>query len=207
MIRHPLVLLFCLLLTACDSASDPASTAGPGASAGEERKLGPLIDTVGTFLPGKSLGNITIGENAVSAFQGLDSLTYTKEAPGGSINVYVIDDNGTPARLDVMTVPDSNSMNARRVLLVRSTAAKYKDDQGRGVGSSMRELQQAYTLRPVATFSQGGRVTSLHGSEQGVLFEFKSDSICHALVIAPAGANSEELYRALFNNYTPLGPQ
>ncbi len=204
--HRPSLFVMCvaLLVLACGPEADAVSAGTPDAT---EKKPPPLIDTVGTFIPGKSLGSITLGENATSAFQGLDSLTYTKATGGQSTSAYVIDDNGTPANLDVMTAPDSNSMNIQRVILIRCTAGKYKNARGQGVGTPLRELGETYALRPIATFSQEGKASSLYGSEQGVFFEFHKDSICRATVVGPANSNPEKLYQALYNNFTSVNSQ
>lgn len=206
--KNYLSLSLCLfaLLLACEPASDGSSElqSGPGQAEQGASKVAPLVDTVGTYLPGKSLGTITLGENSVSAFEGLDSLSFSESSTGHAVYAYVIDDNGKEATLDVFTTLDSNSMNIQRVTVIRTTAAKYKDERGLGVGSTVDELRSAYAIRPVAAYTGEEPRTLVYRGEEGISFELGGDSICRAVTIYGAGEQPSELYQALFSSYSPM---
>lgn len=141
-------------------------------------------------VPGRSLGNITLGANASS----LAALGPTSTSDAAMQKAWATwygarpADGGPRTQLDVYTAPANHDVDHHTVQVVRATSPWFHLANGLRVGTSRRAIWAAYGALPlVATYRLAAGPRYLYDdTRRGLAFELDgqaSGSRCRALVV------------------------
>ena len=144
-------------------------------------------------VPGRSLGNITLGADAASlaalgpaatgdaAMQKAWGTWYGQPTPGKA-----------RTELDIYTAPQNNDVDHHTVQVVRATSAWFHLANGLRVGTTLRAIRATYGQLPLATSYRlaGGPRYLYDDVRRGIAFETdgaSNASHCQALIIHQPG--------------------
>ena len=141
-------------------------------------------------VPGRSLGNITLGANA-SCLAALGSATSGDAAMQKAWATWRGSrpaTGGAPTQLDVYTAPAGNDVDHHTVQLVRATSPWFHLANGLRPGARLSAIRQAYGKLPLATtYRVASRPRYLYDDvPRGVAFETDgtaSSSRCQAVLV------------------------
>ncbi len=141
-------------------------------------------------VPGRSLGNITLGANATTLAT-LGPATFSDAAMQKAWSTWrgSRPANGTaPTQLDVYTAPAGNDVDHHTVQVVRATSPWFHLANGLRPGSRLSAIQQAYGKLPLATtYRVANHPRYLYDDvKRGVAFETDgttSSSRCQAVIV------------------------
>jgi hypothetical protein len=141
-------------------------------------------------VPGRSLGNITLGANAAS----LTALGPASSSDAAMQKAWATwrgrrpASGGAPTQLDVYTAPAGNDVDHHTVQIVRATSPWFHLANGLRPGARLSAIQQVYGKLPLATaYRVASRPRYLYDDVQrGVAFETDgtaSSSRCQAVLV------------------------
>ena len=141
-------------------------------------------------VPGRSLGNITLGANAAS-LAALGPASRSDAAMQKAWSTWLSSrpaNGGSPTELDVYTAPAGNNVDHHTVQLVRATSPWFHLANGLRPGARLSAIWQAYGTLPLATtYRVASRPRYLYDDvKRGVAFETDgtaSSSRCQAVLI------------------------
>jgi hypothetical protein len=163
-------------------------------------------------VPGRSLGNITLGAEAASlAALGPASITDAAMQKAWATWYGARPANAGPrTQLDVYTAPANNDVDHHTVQVVRATSPWFHLANGLRVGTSQRAIWAAYGALPlVATYRLAtGHRYLYDDARRGIAFELDgqaSGSRCRALLVHAPGQASKPVFAmmALYLNQVP----
>jgi hypothetical protein len=141
-------------------------------------------------VPGRSLGNITLGANATT-LAALGPATYSDAAMQKAWSTWRSSRSatgGTPTQLDVYTAPAGTSVDHHTVQVVRATSPWFHLANGLRPGARLSAIRQVYGQLPLATtYRVASHPRYLYDDVQrGVAFETDgtaSGSRCQAVLV------------------------
>lgn len=141
-------------------------------------------------VPGRSLGNLTLGANATT-LAALGPATYSDAAMQKAWSTWRGSrptTGGTPTQLDVYTAPAGQDVDHHTVQVVRATSPWFHLANGLRPGSRLSAIRQMYGKLPLATtYCVAGHPRYLYDDvKRGVAFETDgtaSGSSCQAVLV------------------------
>lgn len=154
-----------------------------------------------TVVPGRSLGNITLGADAAS----LAALGPASTSDAAMQKAWATWYGARPAptsprtQLDVYTAPANNNVDHHTVQVVRATSPWFHVANGLRVGTSLRAIRAAYGALPlVATYRLTTGTRYLYDdARHGIAFELDGQagsSRCRALLVHAPGQAGKPLF-------------
>ncbi|RZK52032.1 MAG: hypothetical protein EOO59_14200 [Hymenobacter sp.] len=152
-------------------------------------------------VPGRSLGNVTLGADASS----LAALGPPSTSDAAMQKAWVTWYGARPAgggprtQLDVYTAPANNDVDHHTVQVVRATSPWFHVANGLRVGTSLRAIRAAYGALPlVATYRLATGPRYLYDdARRGIAFELDgqaSGSRCRALLVHAPGQAGKPVF-------------
>jgi hypothetical protein len=144
-------------------------------------------------VPGRSLGNITLGADAASLATLGPAATGDAAMQKAWATWYGRAAQGTVrTELDVYTAPQNNDVDHHTVQVVRATSTWFHLANGLRVGTTLRAIRAAYGQLPLATTYRlaAGPCYLYDDVRRGIAFETNgssSTSQCQALIIHQPG--------------------
>ena len=141
-------------------------------------------------VPGRSLGNITLGADAASLAV-LGRATFSDAAMQKAWSTWRGShpaDGSTPTQLDVYTAPTGNNVDHHTVQVVRATSPWFHLANGLRPGTQLGTIRQVYGKLPLATtYRVAGHPRYLYDDvKHGIAFETDgtaSGSRCQAVLV------------------------
>ena len=193
-----LVAGFTLLCAACGSDTAPVATA-PAATetASPERP----VDSTLLIVAGHRLGPLIVLERSDSVVNTIGTPTFSDSGMGTTVATYRLADGTDSADLVlILTFEPTDSMR-KDLQIARTTARKFQDSHGIGVGSRRTDVQQHYDLAgPLSTFAVAGDSMYVYDTGTGLAFEFDGGGVCQGLAV-------HALTRYPTSNYRPEYPE
>lgn len=156
-------------------------------------------------VPGRSLGNITVGADAttLAALGPATSGDAAMQKAWATWRGSRLATGGAPTQLDVYTAPAGNDVDHHTVQLVRATSPWFHLANGLRPGARLSAIRQAYGKLPLATtYRVASRPRYLYDDVQrGVAFETDGtagSSRCQAVLVHLPG-------KAIAQGALPLG--
>ena len=160
-----------------------------------------LVAFGAAVVPGRSLGNLTLGAEAASlAALGPPSTSDAAMQKAWATLYGARSATAAPrTQLDVYTAPANNEVNHHTVQVVRATSPWFHLANGLRVGSSLRTIRATYGALPlVATYRLATGPRYLYDdARRGIAFEFDgqaSGSQCRALLVHAPGQDSKPVF-------------
>lgn len=149
------------------------------------------------LVPGKSAGLFLLGDADSAVFQELGKPDFGDAAMGKAVSIWFPEDEpGQP--LSIFTSREMGNDETARIQQIRVTSPRFQTVQSIGVGSSLRDISDAYPLQIVETYEQDGQTYTIYNANEGISFEVDTTYSCIAVIIHSAGA--------AIPTYLPLQP-
>lgn len=140
------------------------------------------------LIPGKSAGAFLLGDADSTVFQQLGKPDFGDAAMGKAASIWYTDDEPDHP-FSIFTSRDMGNDETARIKQIRITSPNYKTVQSIGVGSSLRDISDAYPLQIVETYDQNGQTYTVYNANEGIAFEVDTTYSCVAVIIHEEGAD------------------
>ena len=157
------------------------------------------------IVPGRSLGNLRLGENSATALPPLGKASAGDAAMQKAWGTWYgrKPANGSaPTQLDVYTAPQNNDVDNHTVQVVRATSSWFQLANGLSAGSRLSTIRAVYGRLPLATsyrLAAGNRYL-YDDVQKGVAFEIDgtaSSSRCRAIIVHVPGKAVTSTYLSM----------
>lgn len=149
------------------------------------------------LVPGKSAGTFLLDDADSAVFQQLGKPDFGDAAMGKAVSIWYTDAEPNYP-FSIFTSRDMGNDETARIKQIRVTSPRFKTVQSIGVGSSLRDISDAYPLQIVETYDQNGQTYTVYNVNEGIAFEVDTAYRCVAVVIHQADAT--------IPTYLPLQP-
>jgi len=202
MIRNTFIILLCGILFACNQSPKNNSTAGQSADTGKVQQ--PLLNdsvapspastdtgkikttTTQLIVPGRSIGNIQLGEDVANVSATLGRPDSSDAGMGSSLMVWFARHNPKGYRISVFA---HRNMGAKdeiisRIQKILITSPGFKTADGMGVGSPETDIKKSYDLKPTSDYkNKDGKVQVYTDLDKGISFEIDASNKCVGIVV------------------------
>ncbi|WP_116125654.1 hypothetical protein [Lewinella sp. IMCC34183] len=183
--------LFCAACGTDTVASATQETAAP------ERP----VDSTLLIVPGHRLGPLTVLQRMDSVANTIGTPTFSDSGAGTTVSTYRLADGADSAELVLILTFEPTDNMRKDLQVARTTARKFHDSYGIGVGSQREELESRYNLEgPLSTFAVAGDSVRLYDTGTGLSFEFDARGTCRGLAV-----HAQSRYPT--SNYRPDYPE
>lgn len=136
------------------------------------------------IVPGKSIGHITLRENADSVYKALGKPDSGDAAMGKSLSTWYANHNPTGYQTQIFCsrYMGSPAENTSRVKQIRVTSPFFKTKEGIGTGAVLAQVQAKFKVIKTASYSNKKPPYDIYDSKNGIAFEI-SDKKCTAVII------------------------
>lgn len=195
------IVLLLISVVACKDQKQSSSSE----TASEQRdSLMPSHIKTPSIVPGERLEGIVLGEPGTKI---LDSLGHPKAgdaAMGKAVGTWTVSDLHGDASLTLFTSRKMGVEDFSRILQIRTTASKYKDEHHLGVGDSLATIERVYTLKKVGRFTENRVPFELYESPQGIAFEVNKNGLVKGIVIHKPNRQTRDIYLPLYKDFQAI---
>ena len=199
MIRNTFIILLCGTLFACNQSSKKESTADTGrvqqpilddsiakTPASTDTSKTKTITATQLIIPGRSIGDIRLGEDVANVSTSLGRPDSSDAAMGSSLMVWFAKHNPAGYRTSVFA---HRNMGAKdeiisRIQKILITSPGFKTADELGVGSTVDDLKKSYNLKPTSDYkNKDGKVQVYTDLDKGISFEISAAGKCVGVVV------------------------
>lgn len=143
-----------------------------------------LVPAAALIVPGKSIGQITLRENADSVYKALGKPDSGDAAMGKSLSTWYADHNPKGYQTQVFCVrnlgnPDEN---ISRIKQIRVTSPYFKTSERIGAGSTLTEIQTKFKVIKTASYPDKKPPYQIYDDKKGIAFEILNGK-CRAVIV------------------------
>ncbi|HKG05879.1 MAG TPA: hypothetical protein VKB19_05440 [Pedobacter sp.] len=149
------------------------------------------------LLPGVSAGNIKINEDAAPVYTNMGKPDAGDAAMQKAVAIWYKNHDPKSDATAVFSVRDTGDNPVARVKQIRTTSPEFKTGSGIGVNSALADIQEEYTVKKLAGYTDEKHKTEIYDSSSGIAFEIGTDLKCKAVLIHPAGEELKATYLPL----------
>ncbi len=175
---------FYCFLTACNQSTtqtkNAADTVFSSVISAEEKQ----VSAAALIVPGKSIGHITLRENADSVYKALGKPDSGDAAMGKSLSTWYANHNpkGYQTQIFCSRYMGSPDENTSRVKQIRVTSPFFKTKEGIGTGTVLAQVQVKFKVIKTASFKNKKPPYAIFDNRKGIAFEV-SGGKCTAVII------------------------
>ena len=147
--------------------------------------------------PGEAAGKIKLGEDTELLFQEMGRPDSSDAAMQKMVAFWYQGHDRTKPSTAIYAARDTGDLPKSRVKQIRVTAPHFKTTEGIGIGSTLNELKEAFTLSQIKFNEDAPRLPQVWDSNDGIAFEINSRQQCTAVII-------HQKDEALKSTYLPL---
>lgn len=161
-----------------------------------------------TIIPGKSIGNIFLEQNAETLDSILGKPDLSDAAMGKAWLTWFskVSDTVTGNELNIYTTYKNNELNEKVVRQVRITSDEFKTSEGLSTGQSLDDIRKVFpNLEPSGKYDiETPNPVSLYDAvDDGIAFEVEKN-ICVGIIIHEKGKKVSEVYLSFHPDMTPM---
>ena len=143
-----------------------------------------LVPAAALIVSGKSIGQITLRENADSVYKALGKPDSGDAAMGKSLSTWYADHNPKGYQTQVFCVrnlgnPDEN---ISRIKQIRVTSPYFKTSERIGAGSTLTEIQTKFKVIKTASYPDKKPPYQIYDDKKGIAFEILNGK-CRAVIV------------------------
>ncbi|WP_276089091.1 hypothetical protein [Pedobacter sp. JY14-1] len=195
--RSTLYYIALILFTAAGCSSEQDSGTHDSvtvATASTEDDAAVVSNTVAEnrLVPGKSAGQISLGEDAALLYQKMGKPDAGDAAMQKAVAIWYDDHDPKSYQTAVYTVRDTGDNPPARIRQIRVTSPEYRTVTGMGPGVELNKLLSSFTLvkldnYPAAEVKNAKEKLQLYDSDEGIAFEVNEAMKCTAVIIHEPG--------------------
>lgn len=153
--------------------------------------------TAWLIVPGKSIGKTELNENADLVYKRLGKPDGGDAAMGKAVAIWFANHDSKGHSTSIYTIMDMGNSDTALIKQIRVTSPAFKTSEGLGVGSSLPDIEKAFNVTVVETFSDSGKKYQVHDTEKGIAFEIGPDKKCVAVIVHEAVKHVSDSYLKL----------
>ena len=139
------------------------------------------------LIPGKSAGNINLGQNAEEVYLALGKADAGDAAMQKSVAIWYKNHDPKSYATSIYTVRDTGDNPAALIQQIRLTSPDFQTNDNIGVNSTLKDIQKKYTVTKLTEVTEGDVVLEMYDSLKGIAFETDKKGVCRAIIIHKAG--------------------
>ena len=200
------ILLLSTSFVACQSSQNSQHKSDSVASI--ESGPGKIVDSRFLIVPGRSVGDISLGENVEIVGKMLGKPDVSDAAMGKAWGIWYRTDSSSKQKeeIAIYSAYRDTSMRVKSVKQIRITSAEYKTQDGYRIGMAESETKQKFPgMEKVSAYlnEQKDTVTVFDSKQEGVGIEFLSGKSV-ALTVHPANQPINATYLTLHPKWKAL---
>lgn len=143
-----------------------------------------LVSDLALIVPGKSIGKISLKENAEEVYKTLGKPDSGDAAMGKSLSTWYANHNpkGYQTQIFCSRYMGSPDENTSRVKQIRVTSPYFKTKEGIGTGAVLAQIQAKFKVIKTASFKNKKPPYAIFDNQKGIAFEV-SGGKCTAVII------------------------
>jgi len=189
------IVLILLTATGCSSEQDSGthdSVTVATASTEDNASAVSNATTENRLVPGKSAGQINLGEDAALLYRKMGKPDTGDAAMQKAVAIWYDNHDPKSYQTAIYTVRDTGDNPPARIRQIRVTSPEYKTVTGMGPGAELNKLLSSFTLvkldnYPAAEVKNAKEKLQLYDSDEGIAFEINEAMICSAVIIHEPG--------------------
>lgn len=150
------------------------------------------------IIPGKQLALIQLNKDIQAVLDRLGKPDKSDAAMGKSLLTW---NNLNNAELSIFTARKMGIEDFSRIKAIRSLSRKFKTKNNLGVGSTLEDIKQKFSLQKVGEFQENENKYTLYTTAKGISFEIDTDQSCHGVIITPKNDQPQSLYLPFYANF------
>lgn len=141
------------------------------------------------IVPGKSIGQTRLKENAELVFKRLGQADDGDAAMGKSLATWYAGHHPSGYQTQVFFSRYMAGMDdtTSRVKQIRVTSLYFKTANGIGPGSTLKQINTFFKVNKTAAFTENKRPYFIYDTHKGIAFETNASSICTGVIIYLSG--------------------
>jgi predicted amidohydrolase len=156
------------------------------------------------IVPGHSIGDINLNANAELVYKTYGKPDAGDAAMGKATAEWIQEVDTTKYSLAIYTARDTGDNPAALIKRIRVTNPRYLTSNGIGTNSSLKDLQQAFTLVKVNGYLKGKERVDVYADRAGIAFEINKDQHCIGIVVYEKGGLHPETYFGFLPGVSPI---
>lgn len=143
------------------------------------------VSDAALIIPGKSIGKISLKENAEEVYKILGKPDSGDAAMGKSLSTWYANHNPKGYQTQIfcsrnMGSPDENTS---RVKQIRVTSPFFKTKEGIGAGSTLAQIQTKFKVVKTASYPDKKPPYQIYDDKKSIAFEIDNNQKCMAVIV------------------------
>lgn len=138
------------------------------------------------IIPGKSAGNISIGQDAKEVYSALGKADAGDAAMQKSVAIWYKNHNPKSYSTSIYTARDTGENPAALIRQIRVSDPEFQTNKGVGPSSTLADIQKKYSIVKLTDITENGIALEIYDSLEGIAFEMDDKGICKAIIVHDA---------------------
>lgn len=153
------------------------------------------------IIPGKSIGQTTLNEDAREVFKRLGKPDAGDAAMGKALSIWYAGHDTTGYQTMIYTTRQMGTENeTSRVKQIRVTSPWFVTAEGIHSGSSLQEISKVFDVKKQATFTLNKQVYSIYRSAKGIAFEVDPQEVCKGIIVFDMVSEPGQMYLPFYSD-------
>lgn len=137
------------------------------------------------IVPGKSIGQTSIGENAENVFRRLGNPDSGDAAMGKSLSTWYAkhDVKGYQTQVFCSRNMGNPDETVSRVIQIRVTSPYFKTANGIGVGSMLKQINASFISKKSSFYKENKQTFFVYDTAEGIAFETTAGGKCVGIIV------------------------
>ncbi len=191
-----LILIFLLLINGCNQPK-PAHAVFTAQKSVTEAQL---------IIPGKSIGKISLKEDAAEVYKLLGKPDSGDAAMGKSLSTWYANHDPKGYQTQIFCSRNMGNLDETisRVIQIRVTSPYFKTANGIGVGSTLKQINAVFKVIKTASYPNKKPPYAIYDDKKGIAFEISAEGKCVGIIIHLLNNYSRTTYFPFHNNQKML---
>jgi hypothetical protein len=154
-----------------------------------------------SIVPGKSVGQTTLGEDAANVFKRLGKPDAGDAAMGKALSIWYAGHDTTGYQTMIYTARQMGTQDeAARVKQIRITSPWFITAEGIHNGATLQQINKVYGVKKSATFTLKKEAYAIYRSAKGIAFEIDPQEVCKGIVVFDEASQPGQIYLPFYND-------
>lgn len=205
--RYLLLVLTAIAFAACNSSTkttplaDTPVKADTASQNNDTLLLNKPVVAGQLIVPGKSVGQTTLNEDAEAVFKRLGKPDAGDAAMGKALSIWYAGHDTTGYQTMIYTARQMGTDDeVTRVRQIRVTSPWFTTAEGIHSGSTLQQINKVYEVKKSATFTLKNETYTIYRSAKGIAFEVNSRQVCKGIVVFDEASQPGQMYLPFYSN-------
>ena len=178
----------CVLFLACNSPQNQSAQSKAAADTIVNTAISTLEKQVpadSLIIPGKSIGQISLNENAANVYKLLGKPDSSDAAMGKSLSTWYADHDKKGYVTQIFCARDMGNAdeNISSINQIRVTSPYFKTKEGICAGTTLQEINAVFSTKKSVSYPNKNSPYAIYDNGKGIAFEINNSQKCMAVIV------------------------